>query len=74
VPDTRAALAEKLAALVQQYGLGQWQQIAKHLENRLAKQCRDRWVNKVAKYFSFAFARPGTLDCLSRPSRLPSSM
>eukprot|EP00281_Chroomonas_sp_CCMP1168_P013093 CAMPEP_0206283138 /NCGR_PEP_ID=MMETSP0047_2-20121206/40060_1 /ASSEMBLY_ACC=CAM_ASM_000192 /TAXON_ID=195065 /ORGANISM="Chroomonas mesostigmatica_cf, Strain CCMP1168" /LENGTH=879 /DNA_ID=CAMNT_0053713463 /DNA_START=12 /DNA_END=2649 /DNA_ORIENTATION=- len=38
---------KKLLALVNQFGQGNWQLIAKNLHNRLPKQCRDRYVNKV---------------------------
>lgn len=33
--------------LVRQFGTKKWSLIAKHLEGRLGKQCRERWYNQL---------------------------
>ncbi|KAM9344234.1 v-myb avian myeloblastosis viral oncogene homolog-like 2a isoform 2-T2 [Pholidichthys leucotaenia] len=38
---------ERIIELVGKYGTKQWTQIAKHLNGRLGKHCRDRWLNHL---------------------------
>lgn len=37
----------KIAALVTEHGAKRWSFIAKHLQGRTGKQCRERWVNQL---------------------------
>ncbi|ABO98272.1 predicted protein, partial [Ostreococcus lucimarinus CCE9901] len=38
----------RLADLVAKYGTRRWSHIARALENRVGKQCRERWNNHLA--------------------------
>ena len=38
---------EKVMELVEKYGPKKWTLIAKHLEGRIGKQCRERWHNHL---------------------------
>merc|ERR1719197_2359126 len=37
----------RLLELVEEYGPRRWSMIASHLENRVGKQCRERWHNHL---------------------------
>ena len=37
----------KIVSLVGQFGPKRWSFIAKHLQGRTGKQCRERWVNQL---------------------------
>ena len=39
---------EKLRSLVTQYGERSWHTISKHMKNRSARQCKDRWLNYLS--------------------------
>ncbi|XP_047232252.1 v-myb avian myeloblastosis viral oncogene homolog-like 2a isoform X2 [Girardinichthys multiradiatus] len=38
---------EKIVELVNKYGAKNWTAVAKHLNGRLGKQCRERWINHL---------------------------
>lgn len=38
---------EKVIELVRKYGPKKWTLIAKHLDGRIGKQCRERWHNHL---------------------------
>lgn len=38
---------EKIVELVKEYGPKKWTVIAKHLQGRIGKQCRERWHNHL---------------------------
>jgi hypothetical protein len=42
-----AAEDKKVIEMVGKYGLKKWSVIAKHLQGRLGKQCRERWYNHL---------------------------
>lgn len=39
---------ERVVELVQKYGMKSWSQIARQLNGRLGKQCRERWYNHLS--------------------------
>lgn len=39
---------EILINLVQKHGIGKWSFIARHLDGRIGKQCRERWLNQLS--------------------------
>uniref|UniRef100_A0A672GPH3 V-myb avian myeloblastosis viral oncogene homolog-like 1 n=1 Tax=Salarias fasciatus TaxID=181472 RepID=A0A672GPH3_SALFA len=38
---------QKMKALIQKHGVGNWTTIAKHMSTRNGKQCRERWCNHL---------------------------
>ena len=40
-------ISRLLVQLVDEYGVKKWSQIAKMLEGRVGKQCRERWHNHL---------------------------
>lgn len=41
------SLPMQVIALVQKYGMKRWSLIARHLQSRNGKQCRERWHNHL---------------------------